>query len=167
MPALLTIRGLSKSFGGLAAVQGVSMELRQGVITALVGPNGAGKTTLFNLVTGNIVPDAGAITPRGPCHHRLAPHRVARLGIARSFQDLRLFTHMSVRDNVLASVERTAWLWQRVGGAARRHAAEGGHSTAPACCHWQPRAPRISPMPRRNPLDGPHPCHRCAHLAAG
>ncbi len=124
MTALLTIRGLSKRFGGLAAVQDVDMELRQGVITALVGPNGAGKTTLFNLVTGNLPPDAGAITLEGRTITGLAPHRVARLGIARSFQDLRLFTHMSVRDNVLASVERTAWLWQGVGGAARRHAAE-------------------------------------------
>ena len=167
MPALLTIRGLSKSFGGLAAVQGVSMELRQGVITALVGPNGAGKTTLFNLVTGNIVPDAGAITLEDRAITGLAPHRVARLGIARSFQDLRLFTHMSVRDNVLASVERTAWLWQRVGGAARRHAAEAAldRTGLPAIGS---RARHGSRLCRGEiPLDGPHPCHRCAHLAAG
>jgi ABC-type branched-subunit amino acid transport system ATPase component len=124
MTALLTLRGLSKTFGGLAAVQSVDMELTQGVITALVGPNGAGKTTLFNLVTGNLPPDAGVITLEGRAITGLAPHRIARLGIARSFQDLRLFTHMSVRDNVLASVERTAWFWQGTSGAARRTATE-------------------------------------------
>ena len=124
MTALLTLRGLSKRFGGRIAVEGLDMELHQGVITALVGPNGAGKTTLFNMVTGNLPPDAGAVTLAGRTITGMAPHRVARLGIARSFQDLRLFTHMSVRDNVLASIERRAWLWQPGGGKARHDAAE-------------------------------------------
>ncbi|HWK45613.1 MAG TPA: ABC transporter ATP-binding protein [Stellaceae bacterium] len=124
MTALLTLNGLSKRFGGLTAVQGLDMELHEGVITALVGPNGAGKTTLFNLVTGNLTPDAGEVTLAGRTITGMAPHRVARLGIARSFQDLRLFTHMSVRDNVLASIERRAWLWQARGGSARRDATE-------------------------------------------
>jgi ABC-type branched-subunit amino acid transport system ATPase component len=124
MTALLSLRGLSKRFGGVAAVQELDIELQQGVITALVGPNGAGKTTMFNMVTGNLVPDAGTVSLAGRAITGMAPHRVARLGIARSFQDLRLFTHMSVRDNVLAGLERRAWLWQPGGGAARRAATE-------------------------------------------
>ena len=124
MAALLALAGLSKQFGGRAAVQGMDMELHQGVITALVGPNGAGKTTLFNMVTGNLAPDAGQVMLEGRAITGLAPHRVARLGIARSFQDLRLFTHMSVRANVLASLEHRAWFWQPGGGKARRYATE-------------------------------------------
>jgi branched-chain amino acid transport system ATP-binding protein len=100
------------------------MELHQGVITALVGPNGAGKTTLFNMVTGNLTPDAGQVSLEGRSITGMAPHRVARLGIARSFQDLRLFTHMTVRDNVLASIERRAWFWQPGAGKTRRDATE-------------------------------------------
>ncbi|GGF48010.1 ABC transporter ATP-binding protein [Aliidongia dinghuensis] len=124
MTALLSLNGLSKRFGGLAAIQALDLELHEGIITALVGPNGAGKTTMFNLVTGNLMPDAGAVSLAGRPITGLAPHRVARLGIARSFQDLRLFTHMSVRDNVLASLERRAWFWQPGGGLERRAAAE-------------------------------------------
>ena len=124
MTALLSLNGLSKRFGGLAAIQALDLELHEGIITALVGPNGAGKTTMFNLVTGNLMPDAGAVSLAGRPITGLAPHRVARLGIARSFQDLRLFTHMSVRDNVLASLERRAWFWQPGGGPERRAAAE-------------------------------------------
>ncbi len=123
MAALLSVQGLSKQFGGRAAVQGLDLALDEGVITALVGPNGAGKTTFFNLVTGNLRADAGRVSLSGRAITGMAPHRVARLGVARSFQDLRLFTHMSVRDNVLASVERRAWLWQPA-GVARREAAE-------------------------------------------
>ena len=124
MAALLTLSGVSKRFGGLAAVQSLDMELHEGIITALVGPNGAGKTTMFNIVTGNLAPDAGTVMLAGRAITGLAPHRVARLGIARSFQDLRLFSHMSVRDNVLAGLERRAWLWQPGGGPARRAATE-------------------------------------------
>jgi ABC-type branched-subunit amino acid transport system ATPase component len=108
----------------MTAVRGMDMELHRGVITALVGPNGAGKTTFFNMVTGNLLPDAGEVHLEGRAITRMAPHRVARLGIARSFQDLRLFSHMSVRDNILASIEPRAWLWQAGGGAARRDAAD-------------------------------------------
>ncbi len=124
MAALLAVRGLSKTFGGRAAVQGLDLALDEGVITALVGPNGAGKTTLFNMVTGNLRPDAGEVALGGRAITGMAPHRVARLGIARSFQDLRLFSHMSVRDNVLASLERRAWLWQPRGGRERQAAVD-------------------------------------------
>lgn len=115
----LSIRGLQKSFGGLAAVQQVDLDLQEGVTTALVGPNGAGKTTVFNLITGNIPPDAGDVLLDGASVRGLQPHRIARLGVARSFQDLRLFGRMSVRDNVRAALEHTAWLWQPGGRAAR------------------------------------------------
>lgn len=117
---LLSVRGLSVSFGGLAAVQSVDMDLKEGVVTALAGPNGAGKTTLFNLITGNLVASAGDVLLRGRSILGTRPHRVARLGIARSFQDLRLFTHMTVRDNVLSVLEPASWLWQPGGATAKR-----------------------------------------------
>jgi branched-chain amino acid transport system ATP-binding protein len=110
--SLLTVRGLRKSFGGLAAIQDVDLDLVEGVITALVGPNGAGKTTLYNLITGNLIPDMGTVELAGQTITRTPPHRVARLGVARSFQDLRLFSRMSVLDNVLLATEPTTWLWQ-------------------------------------------------------
>ncbi len=118
---LLAMRGLSISFGGLAAVQSVDMDLRQGVVTALAGPNGAGKTTLFNLVTGNLAASAGDVLLRGKSIMGRKPYQIAQLGIARSFQDLRLFTHMTVRDNVLVALEPSSWLWQP-GGKAAHHA---------------------------------------------
>jgi branched-chain amino acid transport system ATP-binding protein len=123
--APLRCEGLARSFGGLRAVQGVSLALPAGQVTALVGPNGAGKTTVFNLITGNLRADAGEAWVRGQPVLGLKPWQVARLGVARSFQDLRLFTHMSVRDNVLAATERSAWFWQaRAGRQARLEAAE-------------------------------------------
>ncbi|MBS7813426.1 ABC transporter ATP-binding protein [Roseococcus pinisoli] len=117
---LLICEGLSRSFGGVKAVAGVSLSLTAGMVTALVGPNGAGKTTCFNLITGNLRADAGKAMLRGQSIMGLKPHQVARQGVARSFQDLRLFTHMSVRDNVLAATETSAWFWQPGGAAARR-----------------------------------------------
>jgi branched-chain amino acid transport system ATP-binding protein len=110
--AILSIRGLNKNFGGLKAVQSVDMDLTEGVITALVGPNGAGKTTFFNLITGNLNPSSGEVKLRGKDITGTKPHLVAQMGIARSFQDLRLFSHMTVRDNVLVSTEPTTWFWQ-------------------------------------------------------
>ncbi|NLN66732.1 MAG: ABC transporter ATP-binding protein [Alcaligenaceae bacterium] len=115
---LLSVRGLSKNFGGLAAVQSVDMDLQEGVVTALAGPNGAGKTTIFNLMTGNLVASAGDVLLHGKSIIGQKPHRIAQMGIARSFQDLRLFTHMSVRDNVLVAVEPESWFWQPGGKAA-------------------------------------------------
>jgi branched-chain amino acid transport system ATP-binding protein len=117
---LLICEGLSRSFGGVKAVAGVSLSLTAGQVTALVGPNGAGKTTCFNLITGNLHADAGSAMLRGQSIMGLKPHRVARMGVARSFQDLRLFTHMSVRDNVRAATETSAWFWQPGGAAARK-----------------------------------------------
>jgi ABC-type branched-subunit amino acid transport system ATPase component len=121
---LLETRGLSVSFGGLKAVDDVSLVLRAGIVTALVGPNGAGKTTLFNLITGHLAAHAGDVRWLGRNIRGLPHWRIAREGIGRTFQDLKLFDHMSVIENVLAVTERDAWLWQRGGavGAGERQA---------------------------------------------
>ena len=121
---LLEIRDLDKQFGGVKAIDGVSLDLRAGIVTTLVGPNGAGKTTLFNLVTGHLRPDCGDIRWNGTSIVAEPHWRIARLGIARTFQDLRLFTHMTVAENVMTVMEPDAWIWQRGGAAARRRRLE-------------------------------------------
>jgi ABC-type branched-subunit amino acid transport system ATPase component len=110
---LLEIRNLSKHFGGLQAISDVNLDLPAGVITTLVGPNGAGKTTIFNLVTGHLAPSSGTIYWLGEPLMGIAPWRIARKGIARTFQDLRLFSHMTVAENIQTVMERSSWLWQR------------------------------------------------------
>src|SRR5438045_8775532 len=107
--------GISKTFGGLKAVDNVSFALRAGIVTALVGPNGAGKTTLFNAMTGHLVPDRGAVTFLGKNILGLPHWKVARLGIGRTFQDLKLFLHMTVLANVTTATEPGSWLWQTGG----------------------------------------------------
>lgn len=113
---LLQIRNLNKNFGGLKAIQDVTMDLPAGVITTLVGPNGAGKTTLFNLITGHLVPTSGTVHWLGQPLKGIEPWRIARMGIVRTFQDLRLFSHMTVEENIMSVMERSSWLWQ--GGRA-------------------------------------------------
>ncbi|HEV8638681.1 MAG TPA: ABC transporter ATP-binding protein [Chloroflexota bacterium] len=97
---LLELEGISKTFGGLRAVQNVDLALEEGEILGLIGPNGAGKTTLFNLITGVVRPTAGAIRFRGADITALPPARRCKLGIARTFQLVRPFPHLSVLDNV-------------------------------------------------------------------
>jgi branched-chain amino acid transport system permease protein len=104
-PIVLQVRGLSKYFGGITAAQDLNMDLRKGSITALVGPNGAGKTTVFNLLTGYIKPDAGTVKLNGQDLAGLAPNEVARRGMVRSFQDVRLFMRLSCLDNVSMAVQ--------------------------------------------------------------
>jgi ABC-type branched-subunit amino acid transport system ATPase component len=99
--ALLETRGLKKRFGGVAATDDVSLSIEAGEIRGLIGPNGAGKTTLVNLVTGLIEPDDGNITLAGTSIAGLAPHRIARLGMLRTFQVVRLFGNLTVRENLL------------------------------------------------------------------
>jgi ABC-type branched-subunit amino acid transport system ATPase component len=101
---LLKLEALSKSFGGLRAVNNLSFEVKAGTITSLIGGNGAGKTTAFNLITGNLAPDAGHIAFRDTRVDGLPPHKVARAGIARGFQELRLFNRLSARDNIEAAI---------------------------------------------------------------
>jgi len=100
---LMEAHGLSKHFGGILAVNELSIGLRQGRITGLIGPNGAGKTTFFNLVTGFFPPDRGKVLLRGKDITALPPHLKTRLGMARTFQELRLFPHMTVLDTVLVA----------------------------------------------------------------
>jgi branched-chain amino acid transport system ATP-binding protein len=109
---LLEISNLTKSFDGVKAVENVSLLLREGIITTLVGPNGAGKTTLFNLITGHLRPTAGDILWQGKSIVDRAPWKIARLGVARTFQDLRLFSQMTAFENVLTVMEKSAWFWQ-------------------------------------------------------
>src|SRR5262249_49300166 len=98
--ALLALEGLHLGFGGVAALAGVSLEVNAGDFFAVIGPNGAGKTSIFNLVSGIYAPTRGRIVFEGRDITRLRPHQRARLGIARTFQNIALFRGMTVLDNV-------------------------------------------------------------------
>ena len=98
---ILEVRAISKSFDGLKAVDELSFSVRRGKITSLIGPNGAGKTTAFNMITGFLRPDEGSIFYHGKNITALAPHEIARLGVGRLFQDIRVFAKLTVLDNVL------------------------------------------------------------------
>jgi ABC-type branched-subunit amino acid transport system ATPase component len=99
---LLELTGVSKSFGGLACVSELDLHVDEGEIVSVIGPNGAGKTTLFNVITGVYRPDEGEILLDGKSIVGLEPHEVTNRGVARTFQTLRLFLNMSVRENVMA-----------------------------------------------------------------
>jgi branched-chain amino acid transport system ATP-binding protein len=99
---LLELRGVSKSFGGLACLSDLDLYVNEGEIVSVIGPNGAGKTTLFNVITGVYRPDGGEILLDGESLVGLEPHEVTNRGVARTFQTLRLFLNMSVRENVMA-----------------------------------------------------------------
>ena len=101
--ALFELKDVTKSFGGLRVVDGLSLAVDEGEIVSLIGPNGAGKTTVFNLVTGIYAPDEGEIRFDGADIAGLAPHTITKRGIARTFQTLRLFLNMSVKENVMAA----------------------------------------------------------------
>jgi len=101
---MLELRGVCRSFGGLTALNEVSFSVATGAVTALIGPNGAGKTTLINCTTGSDRPDAGKVLLSGREITGLPAHRVAELGVARTFQNLRLFPRLSVLDNVLCGL---------------------------------------------------------------
>ncbi len=102
---VLRARGISKSFGGIVAAEDLDIDLRKGTITALVGPNGAGKTTVFNLLTGFIAPDQGSVVLNGTELVGRTPDAVARLGLVRSFQDVRLIQRVSCLQNVMMAVQ--------------------------------------------------------------
>jgi len=103
---MLELRQISRQFGGLQALSEVSFQVEQGEIFGLIGPNGAGKTTLFNLLSGVTPASSGTIHWRGQAMQGLSPDRHNRLGIARTFQNLRLFTELSVLENVLVALHR-------------------------------------------------------------
>lgn len=100
--SLLAVQEMTKIFGGLVAVSDLSLTVEDGTIVGLIGPNGAGKTTVFNCITGNYTPEHGRIFFAGEPITGLAPHRIVELGIARTFQSIRLFGQLPVIDNVLA-----------------------------------------------------------------
>ncbi|KAF1084679.1 Lipopolysaccharide export system ATP-binding protein LptB [Sporotomaculum syntrophicum] len=100
MSELLKIDNVTINFGGLTAVDSLNMTLTEGNIRALIGPNGAGKSTIFNLVTGIYTPSKGRIIFRGQIINKLPPHKITGRGIARTFQNIRLFSELSVIDNV-------------------------------------------------------------------
>lgn len=101
---LLDVRSIVKRFGGLTAVRGVELQIPRGVIASLIGPNGAGKTTFFNCVTGFYVPDEGNIFFQGKEVRGLRPDQITRLGIARTYQNIRLFTGMTALENILVGM---------------------------------------------------------------
>ena len=113
MNSLLHCEGLSKRFGGLQAVQQVGFSIARGEIYGLIGPNGAGKTSLFNLLTGIYVPDSGRCLFDGAALPLGAPHRIARCGLARTFQNIRLFGNLSALENVMVGrhVRSQAGVW--------------------------------------------------------
>ncbi|MDH4102358.1 MAG: ABC transporter ATP-binding protein [Thermoleophilia bacterium] len=100
---LLELKQVNKSFGGLHCINDLDIEVHQGEILSVIGPNGAGKTTLFNLITGIYEPDSGDILLDGESLVGLAPHKITNRGVARTFQTLRLFLNMSVKENVMAA----------------------------------------------------------------
>ncbi|MEO6796030.1 MAG: ABC transporter ATP-binding protein [Candidatus Dormibacter sp.] len=108
---ILRIDRLSRRFGGLAAVDDFSLEIRAGEIVSLVGPNGAGKTTVFNLVSGILKPSAGSIRLLGRELVGLAAHRITRFGVARTFQNIRVFPQLTVRENIMLGTHH----WTRSG----------------------------------------------------
>ncbi|TAK35612.1 MAG: ABC transporter ATP-binding protein [Chloroflexota bacterium] len=101
--SVLTIDNISKSYGGVTALENVSFEVPEGQIVGLIGPNGAGKTTLFNVITGYVAPTSGKVTLNGKDLTGQPTHRMAKLGITRTFQGVRLLNHSTVLDNVLAA----------------------------------------------------------------
>ncbi|MEB0137542.1 MULTISPECIES: ABC transporter ATP-binding protein [unclassified Undibacterium] len=118
---ILKIEGANKRFGGLQALSNVGINIKAGQIYGLIGPNGAGKTTFFNVITGLYQPDTGTFELDGKPYSPSAPHEVAKAGIARTFQNIRLFGEMTALENVM--VGRHIRTHQGVFGAIFRHAA--------------------------------------------
>ena len=98
---MLSVKGVNKSFGGLKALSDVGIEVKKNTVYGLIGPNGAGKTTFFNVITGLYEPDAGEFVLEGQPYRPTAVHEVAKAGIARTFQNIRLFGQMTAVENVM------------------------------------------------------------------
>ena len=122
--SLLEVNNISKRFGGLQAIKDVGFRVEQGCIKAVIGPNGAGKTTLFNMVSGFLLPDSGSISFAGKPVHGRSPFEIASLGMSRTFQHIRLFSHMTALENIMvgrhvrsragfvAGMLNLPWTWQ-------------------------------------------------------
>jgi branched-chain amino acid transport system permease protein len=133
---LLDVRGLGKRFGGVRAVTDCSFDVAAGEIKAIIGPNGAGKTTVFNLITGVYAPTTGDVTFRGARVNGLPPHRIARLGLSRTFQNVQLFAGLSVVENVMVAAHRhgaTQWIDAALGLPAARRASVAQLDESLAC----------------------------------
>ncbi len=102
----LTVRDVTVRFGGVVALEDVSLEVHRGEVLGIIGPNGAGKTTLFNVICGFVAPDAGELSWRGEAAERMRPHRLTRQGIARTLQGVGLFERLTVIENVMAGADR-------------------------------------------------------------
>jgi branched-chain amino acid transport system ATP-binding protein len=128
MATLITVENVSKHFGGLTALDGVSLEVRQGEIYGLIGPNGAGKTTLFNALSGLYVPSSGRISLEGRPLLRMKPHHIVEAGVARTFQNIRLFANMTALENIMVGrhVRSCTGVWGAIfrSLAARREEAQ-------------------------------------------
>jgi branched-chain amino acid transport system ATP-binding protein len=120
----LQVRGATKRFGGVAAVQDISFDVYPGEIVGLIGPNGAGKTTLVNLITGTLKPTAGTITFQDTVLNGLKPHRIGRMGVARTFQIVRPFANLTVLENVAVGAMYGAGGARRTAGEALQRAEE-------------------------------------------
>ena len=130
---LFSVRGLTKHFDGIKAVDSLSFDVAEGSITGIIGPNGAGKTTVFNIVTGLYRPTAGSVLFRGESITGLRPDRVVRQGIARTFQNIRLFNRRSCLDNVLTPLfqrERCSFLGAMLGLPSVRRMERALHDKA-------------------------------------
>lgn len=131
---LLELSGVCKHFGGLTALSDVSLHIRRGEIYGLIGPNGAGKTTLFNVITGLYQLDQGTFTFAGDSYSRCKPHLLAQAGIARTFQNIRLFANMSALENVMVGrhVRTHSGIW---GALTHNRAAREEESAIAAHAH--------------------------------
>ena len=124
MSTLLAVEGLTKSFGGVRALDECGFEVQEGSVSALIGPNGSGKTTAFNVITGYQPADAGSLTFRGRAVRRPDPCRLQRLGLARTFQQARIFPGLTAVENVVLGRDQSwqSLLRRRVSGSDRRRA---------------------------------------------
>jgi branched-chain amino acid transport system ATP-binding protein len=114
MTELLRLEAVSKTFGGICALNGISLSVRSGGIVGIIGPNGAGKTTLFNVITGALPTDEGCIVVAGQSISGWPPHRIARTGVARTFQNIRLFAGMTVFEHLLVAQPHRSGLLRRL-----------------------------------------------------
>jgi ABC-type branched-subunit amino acid transport system ATPase component len=124
MSALLDVEDVTKRFGGITAVDGCSIAVREGTITALIGPNGSGKTTLFNIITGYLPPDRGTVAFAGRRYRRPNPTSLCRAGLTRTFQQARVFPALSLTENLVAALPQRPWQLgrARVGASDRARA---------------------------------------------
>ena len=110
----LSLREVTKSFGGVEALSKVSFDVQRGQIVGVIGPNGAGKTTMFNVITGAVRPASGAVLLAGEDVTQMPPYRIARAGISRTFQNIRLFAGMTVWDHLLVAQPHREAAWRRL-----------------------------------------------------